>query len=454
MLFAVGNEIDEFARQTFPGGLLLGRGKTSETRAAIARREPVIFQGECIADSCVVPCDVLVWNSRLNAYDLIEVKSSTSSSTRRDDAYATDLAVQEHVLKACGVPVGGTFVMRLNSDYVRRGPIDIAQLFTRKDFGEAVAAVREALPSLIDEAHRWINTRTPPQGPCRCVRRSRGNHGEMFSHITPTIKDYSVHDIARINGRKLDALIDAGISEVADVPDGFELADKQATQVRVAKSGKPEIDRAGIAAFMNAITLPAAFLDFETHNPAVPRFEGYRPYQQIPFQFSLHILDRWRSVPKHHEFLHLDTSEPDHLFMDALQNVLPRSGAVIVWNKSFERSRLAEIAARHPENTAFVDDVTTRLVNLADIFSEQLHVHPEFHGSYSVKAVLPVLMPELSYDHLAIRDGAGAQHEWNNIVTGVYDEKTAKEAAEALRTYCKLDTRAMVEIARILFALR
>ena len=84
MLFAVGNEIDEFARQTFPGGLLLGLGKTSETRAAIARREPVIFQGECIADSCVVLCDVLVWNSRLNVYDLIEVKSSTSSSTRRD----------------------------------------------------------------------------------------------------------------------------------------------------------------------------------------------------------------------------------------------------------------------------------------------------------------------------------------------------------------------------------
>lgn len=177
-----------------------------------------------------------------------------------------------------------------------------------------------------------------------------------------------MHDLARINGRKLDALIDAGISEVADVPDGFELSDKQATQVHVAKAGKPEIDRAGIAAFMNAITLPATFLDFETHNPAVPRFEGYRPYQQIPFQFSLHILDRWRSVLTHHEFLNLETSEPDHLFMDALQSVLPRSDAVIVWNKSFERSRLAEIAARNPENTAFVDDVTTRLVNLADIF--------------------------------------------------------------------------------------
>ncbi len=304
-LFAVGNEIDELARQAFPGGLLLGRGQAQETRAAIARRAPVIFQGEFVTDKFVVLCDVLVWNSGANSYDLIEVKSSTSSSRRRDEEYAFDLAFQEHVLKACGVRVGGTYLMRLDSDYVRRGPIDIAQLFARTDFGDAVAHVRQDVPSLIGEVWRWINIKTPPKGPCPCVRLSRRNHCEMFAHINPDIPDYSVHDIARINGRKLEALIHAGILRVADVPDDIELSAKQTTQVRLAKTGKPEIDRAGIAAFMDAIALPAAFLDFETHNPALPRFDGYRPYQQIPFQFSLHVLEQWGAEPTHHEFPHL-----------------------------------------------------------------------------------------------------------------------------------------------------
>ncbi len=426
VLFAVGNEIDELARQAFPGGLLLGRGQASETRAAIARREPAIFQGEFVTDKLVVLCDVLVWNVRANAYDLIEVKSSTSSSTRRDNEYAFDLAFHEHVLKASGVPVGCAHLMRLNSDYVRRGPVDIAQLFVRTDFGEAVAGVRDTLASLIDEAHRWINIKTPPKGPCPCVRLSRGNHCEMFAHINPNIPDYSVHDIARINGRKLETLIDDGIVQITDVPDDFALSEKQATQVRIARSGKPEIDRAAIGAFMHGIALPAAFLDFETHNPALPRFDGYRPYQQIPFQFSLHVVQQSEHEPTHFEFLHLEGSEPDHAFMDALQRVMPRAGSVIVWNKAFERSRLSKIASRHAEYAGFVDDVSARLVDLAEVFSQQLYVHPEFHGSYSVKAVLPVLIPTLSYDRLVIRDGAGAQIEWNNIVTGAYDRKNPR----------------------------
>ncbi len=453
VLLAVGNEIDELARQAFAGCLLLGRGQAPATRAAIARREPVIFQAEFVTDRLVVLCDILVWNAQAEAYDLIEVKSSTSSSRRRDEEYACDLAFQEHVLKACGVPIAGTYLMRLNSDYVRRGPIDIEQLFARTDFGDAVATVRADIPLLVDAAWRWINIKAPPKGPCPCPRRSRGNHCEMFAHINPGVPDCSVHDIARINGKKLEALIDAGILRVEDVPDDFALSDKQVTQVRLAKTGMSEIDRAGISAFMDDIMLPAAFLDFETHNPALPRFDGYRPYQQIPFQFSLHVMEQWGAEPTHHEFLHLSDSEPDHLFMDALRKTMPRNGAVIVWNKTFERSRLAEIAARHPEYHSFVDDVASRLVDLAEIFAHQLYAHPDFCGSYSVKAVLPVLVPELSYDRLAIRDGAVAQIEWNKIVTGAYDGARAAETAAALRAYCKLDTFAMVEIARVLKAL-
>jgi hypothetical protein len=180
-LLANGNEIDALARQAFPGALVLGRGRARETRAAIARHEPVIFQGEFVTDTLVVLCDVLVWNSQAEACDLIEVKSSTSSSTRRDEEYAFDLAFQEHMLKSCDVPVGKTFLMRLNSDYVRRGALDIEELLACTDFGDAVAAVRPALAALIDDAHRWIKIKRAPKGPCPCLRLSRGNHCEMLS---------------------------------------------------------------------------------------------------------------------------------------------------------------------------------------------------------------------------------------------------------------------------------
>jgi hypothetical protein len=453
VLLAVGNEIDELARQVFPGGLLLGRGQAHETAQAIRRREPVIFQGEFVTDELVVLSDVLVWNADSGAYDIVEVKSSTSASTRHDAEYAVDLAFQEHVLKTCGVPVGKSYLMRLNSDYVRHGALDLDKLFARSDFSDAVAAARPGLGDLIADAHRWINIKTPPKGPCRCLHLSRGNHCEMFSHINPGVPDYSVHDIARISGGKLATLIDAGILEITDVPDDFPLSDKQATQVRLAKTGRPEIDRGSIAAFMTAIALPAAFLDFETHNPALPRFDGFRPYQQISFQFSLHVLERWNDAPRHCEFLHLEASEPDHLFMDASRAAMPSKGAVIVWNKTFECARLAEIASRHPKYQSFVDDVTARIVDLADVFSNGLYEHPAFRGSYSVKAVLPVVVPALSYDRLAIRDGAGAQTEWNNIVTGVHDTCKAVETAAALRACCKLDTLAMVEIAKVLRSL-
>lgn len=453
VLLAVGNEIDQLARRLFPGGLLLGRGQARETAAAIRRRERVIFQGEFVTDDLVVLADVLVWNSNTSAYDIVEVKSSTSTSTRHDAECVMDLAFQEHVLRACGVPVGKTYLMRLNSDYVRHGALDIEKLFASADFSDAVAAVRPGLAADIADAHRWINSKTAPKGPCPCLRLSRGNHCEMFSLINPGVPNYSVHDIARINGGKLATLVDAGILEISDVPGDFPMSDKQATQVRLAKTGRPEIDRGSIAAFMTAISLPVAFLDFETHNPTLPRFDGYRPFQQIPFQFSLHVLERWSDEPRHCEFLHLAASEPDHLFMDALRSTMPHDGAVIVWNKAFERARLAEIASRHAEYQSFVDDVTGRIVDLADIFSHGLYAHPAFGGSYSVKVVLPVIVPALSYDRLAIRDGAGAQTEWNNIVTGVYDTSKAAETAAALRAYCKLDTLAMVEIAKVLRAL-
>lgn len=267
VLMVVGNEIDALARRLFPGGLLLGRGQARETTAAIRRREPVIFQGEFVTDDLVMLADVLVWNAATGAYDIVEVKSSTSTSTRHDAEYVMDLAIQEHVLRACDAPVGKTYLMRLNSDYVRHGVIDIEKLFASADFSDEVAAVRPGLAADIADAHRWINSKTAPKGPCPCLRLSRGNHCEMFSHINPGVPDYSVHDIARINGGKLATLVDAGILEISDVPGDFPISDKQATQVRLAKTGQPEIDRGSIATFMSAIELPAAFLDFETHNP-------------------------------------------------------------------------------------------------------------------------------------------------------------------------------------------
>ena len=456
-LIETGSDVDVRARALFPGGVLIRRGDAAGTAELVASRTPVLYQPVFETERYTTACDILVWNVDTGAYDLYEVKASTSGEDRRakDDLYAYDIAFQALVLKACSVPLGRLHLVRLNGSYVSDGTLDAAQLFTREDFTDRASALFEAVRSEMDAAHDLVSLADMPASPCSCIYKGRSSQCTSFDFINPTVPEYSVHDLTRIGAspKKLKSLVDAGILDVREVPADFELTLPQRHQVDAVKRRQPFVDLAALDAFLAQLAYPIAFLDYETYPCALPRFSGYAPFNHIPFQFSLHTVASPGAEAVHNEFLFTDTSCPDEPFVAALKAALPAEGTIIAWNKPFEKGINAKLAERLPAEAAGLAAINARVVDLMDVFSEQMVVHPEFRGKTSIKWVLPALVPTLSYKGLAIREGATASETWNAIVTGELEAGEADDARRNLLTYCGLDSLAMVEIWRALLAM-
>jgi len=199
------------------------------------------------------------------------------------------------------------------------------------------------------------------------------------------------------------------------------------------------------------LVYPLYFLDYETFPAAIPRFDGFSPYQQIPFQYSLHIVESAESEPKHLEFLHTGTGDPGPTFAESLKKDIGPIGTVVVWNKKFECKINEELARRIPSMKKFIENVNNRVYDLMDVFSKQYYVHHNFQGSTSIKYILPVLAPELSYKQLEIQEGGTATQRWNELTTGNLSDSEKETIAKNLREYCKLDTFAMFKIWERLF---
>jgi hypothetical protein len=265
------------------------------------------------------------------------------------------------------------------------------------------------------------------------------------------VPEYSIHDIARIGAskKKLEDLVGRKIFAIEDVPDDFKLSDTQALQVRAHKSKQPIIAETGIAELLAGYTFPLYFLDYETYAPAIPAFDGFSPYRRIPFQLSLHVLHDDGSEPEHFEFLHPERSDPTLAVAELLSRHVGPEGSVVVWSAPFERGVNKEIAQRlGGDYAAHLEAINSRLQDLRDVFAKQHYVHPDFRGGTSIKDVLPVMVPELTYDGMAIRDGTMASERWWAMTA---DETAADERAAiaaALLAYCKQDSYAMFAIWR------
>lgn len=454
-IIETGNEVDALARDLFPGGVLLeSRDASEETMELVNNETPIIYQPVFETDIYKVVCDILVWNPLFEVYDLYEVKASNSGEDKKakDDLYSYDIAFQYLVLKELNIPIGRLYLVRLNSEYVREVDLDIRQLFSVEDFTERVKEISETVAIEMKNAYEILSNETEPFGNCKCITRGRSSHCTTFSYSNPEVPAYSVHDISRIGSSKskLAELVDSKIFRIEDVPDDFPLSEKQANQVMATKLDKVFIKKEEIKEFLDDIKGPIAFLDYETFAAGIPRFTGFSPFNQITFQFSLHVVDDVNKEPSHAEFIHTKNTNPDEEIILALKKQMPASGHVVTWNKSFEMGRNKDLARRNPEHKGFLDDLNSRIIDLMDIFSNQHFVHPKFKGKTSIKYILPVLAPDLSYKALDIKEGATASNTWDQIVSGELEEEVAKEKTEHLLTYCKLDTYAMYRIWKYL----
>ncbi|MBW4472422.1 MAG: DUF2779 domain-containing protein [Stenomitos rutilans HA7619-LM2] len=233
----------------------------------------------------------------------------------------------------------------------------------------------------------------------------------------------------------------------ADLPPNYPLSENQRTYVDSVLSNQPAVNTAAIAASLAELTYPIHFFDFETQNPAVPRFDGLKPYEQFPFQYSCHVLHEHGHV-EHREYLHTDTSDPRPPLVVALTSDITPVGSVIVYHQSFEASLLRKLAQTFLAYALQLEAIATRLWDLEVIFKHH-YKHPDFRGSTSIKKVLPVLVPSLSYKTLTIQRGDQAQTVWETMIACT--NQTEKQGlVDDLCAYCQLDTLAMVEIYRSL----
>ena len=223
-----------------------------------------------------------------------------------------------------------------------------------------------------------------------------------------------------------------------------------ANQVRAHKSQQSIIDEGAIGDILETYTYPLHFFDYETFGPAIPAFNSFSPYQRMPFQFSLHELREPGGELEHVEYLHEEASDPTEKVGALLDKHIDPSGTVLVWHQTFERGVNTEIGERMPAYAREMERINGQVLDLEKIFTEQHYVHPGFKGKTSIKYVLPVLCPELSYKELAIQEGATASNEWWRMIGPLTSDGEKRAIASALREYCKLDTYAMYAIWKTL----
>jgi hypothetical protein len=451
-----GNQIDELARGLFPSGVLVeSRDDTDLTNKLMADKTPVIYQPVFSTDKFITASDIFVWNSSTSLYDLYEVKSSTASDEgggRKTEEYLIDMAFQKVILNDLGIEIGTLNLIRLNKDYTRVGDINLQELFFIENLTDQVNEKLDGIKQKMEGAYEFLSKEAEPAGFCDCILKGKNSHCTTSKHSNVDLPEYPVHAIARIHKKKLTELVDSNILSIHDVPEDFELSDNQRRQVDTAQSGKEYIDRAGISEFLQTMQYPLAFLDYETYPSAIPKYSGYRPYQQIPFQFSLHVIESPDGESVHYDFIYTDQGCPDEYFAQALQKHLPKTGSVVVWNQKFEKGLNEQTGDHLPDYKNFMQEVNARVVDLMIPFygKTTMYDHPEFKGSASIKYVLPALVPKLSYKKMHIQEGGTASDTWNRIVSGEYSEEDKNMKIRALKDYCHLDTLAMVEIWRVL----
>jgi len=402
----------------------------------------VEFERVFETDAFYARSDIVRIDAASRTVDLYEIKSSTTIK----DEHIEDLAFQKLAAKSSGTSVGRCFLVTLNGEYIRRGAIDIEQLFMITDVTERVDSLMALTEQKAAEALGFLDTVPKPSLTDYCDAKKLDC--EFVRHHFPNLPEYTVFDIARLNNGKRRQLLADGIVDIADVPTDFPLSDKQRRQVEAARSGEVVIDREEIAKRVESWQYPLHFLDYETFSYAIPPFDDIKPFQHMCFQYSLHTIDAPGGRPRHVSFLSRDEETPARAMAESLVRAMSGGiGTVFVWYEQFEKGRNSEMAAMYPEFSSFFNEVNSRMYDLMKIFSDHLYIHPGFKGRTSIKKVLPVLRPQLSYAELGIGDGMTASINWYRTRTwNSIGESERQKIFQDLEAYCHLDTLAMVEI--------
>ena len=359
-----------------------------------------------------------------------QIKSTFTTSHSR-------LCLLQHQIK-----INRIYLLHLNKDYVRLGALDLSRLFICEDLTEKANKLFPEIAQLRSEAIRAIQVTDP--GTLEHCLNPKSCPCPGVCH--PDLPDFSIYDVPRLSAKKKLELLGLGIKNARDIPVTAGLNEKQALIVERARTNTEFIDRVSLKSELQGLRYPIWFLDYETCISAIPKFNGYHPQQQIVFQYSLHKLATPDADLQHAGYIALTDDDPALSLLEHLSTDLGNSGTVMVWNKTFEMTMNKGMAQLHPEYSAFLENLNSRIYDLGEIIDRGIYLHPGFKGSWSIKNVLPVMVPELSYDGMAICKGDQASMAWWAITFGHLEEQEKQALIKCLEHYCALDTLAMVRI--------
>lgn len=455
--FDTGNAVGELARRLYDPagtGVLLepfasGFAAAFEQTSALLDRAQPIFEGSFTANGALALADVMLplppeRDGRL-AWRMVEVKSSTSVK----DYYRDDVAIQAYVAREAGVPLRAIALAHIDSSWVYPGDGDYAGLLVEQDLSEQAFGRGAEVAGWISAAQVVARQRSEPPMATgdQCTQPNPCSFSAYCQGQQPA-PEYPVQWLPRVQSKALKTLIrERGVRDMREVPDDL----LNAPQLRVKHhtlAGSTYFDAAGAAAELKAHQLPAYFLDFETIQFAVPRWAGTRPYEQLPFQFSLHRLARNGEL-SHDAFLDLSGASPLRSFAEQLIACCGEQGPVFVYNAGFETGRIRELAARFPQLSPALLAINARVVDLLPLAQRHFY-HPSQCGSWSIKQVLPALAPELRYDALdGVQDGGAAMRSYLEAIAPATTAARRQQIEQQLLAYCELDTLAMLRLWQV-----
>jgi hypothetical protein len=438
-IFAQGHEVGLLAQSLFPDGVDAGTGPSAENLALTAELLPQrvpIYEAGLSAGRLYCRADILE-PAPGDAWDIIEVKSANSVKPENLD----DVAFQRYCATMSGLTIRRCFLMHLNPDYVKQGDIDPEALFVTEDVTDQLDPPTDGIEGRIAEALQVMDADECP-GPDIGARCSSPYACALTGECWDGLADH--HPLTLYYGKALgERLLKQGINTIADIPPHVKLNGKQRIQMECVMNNRPYIDSAALGDFLGGLEYPLYFMDFETFQTAIPLYDGTRPYQQIPFQFSVHVVDRPGAEPRHHSFLADSPADPRADFIRELTACMGERGSVIVYYQTFETGRLAELAQAFPEYRERIANIVGRMADLIVPFRNFAYYHPDQRGRASLKYTMPALTG-LGYSDLVIKEGGMASLRYFQSVFGNLPEAEVAAIRRDLETYCGQDTFGMI----------
>jgi hypothetical protein len=442
-MFDFGAEVGFYAQELFPDGVLVPHGDLSHsqqlamTQDVISSGASTIYEGAFSYNGVFIKADILHLGPE--GWELYEVKSSASPK----EHYLDDIAIQFYVISGTGLPLAKACLVHLDTRYVRQGPIDVRQLFTIVDLTEKILGMQSDVEEKLSAMRVMLQNDIPDMdiGPQCDDPYNCAFHGHCWAHIP----ENSVFDFRGPGRPNAFQQYRQGTVRMEDVP-ADALGWRQKLQLDGLRYHKNYVDKEAVKAFLDSLRFPLGFMDFETtFMVPIPLFDGMKPYEQLPFQFSFHVIEKEGAEPVHYAFLAKDLKNPCEEFLSNLLAAIPPGACILTWNKTFEVQRLQGLVSRFPEKSGEINAIIENIKDLMVPFRDKSIHKWKQNGSYSIKAVLPALVDGYSYENLPINSGDMASAAWVRMIQEP-DLNEQQRLYSELLDYCHLDTLAMVLI--------